>query len=730
MGGLRRGFLGELRRIVRTPLRLALFAAPFLAWAVCAAVYAEHLPRRLHVGVLDQDRTVLSRTLVRDFEAAPVLGARRYPDLDALRTALRDGSVRAAIVIPQGTDEAVREGRTARVTLMRDATRTLPSTQIYTAVATVVSTEAGRLSVARLMRAGLPASAAREMAIPLRLDGRPLGNPWMDYFRAFVPVLLPMFLQLALMVAGASCATHLRKVSRRFQVGRALAWIAPLGLLGSAVEFAMADTVHQAIAAALATLSLSTASGLVGLGFGRLVNDTQRAVQAMLVFNTPAFVLSGFSFPEWAMPRLMEILTRPLPYSLWLDVQLAVTGGSEGHLLRGAGGLALWSLLGALLIVRVHGTPKPEKPFPVRLPAGLRFLAVRGLATLVLAGPPGYLALYGTIYADKEEMRVPVAVAGAGASETNIQIARAIAAHPRLDVEFLPFREGFERVRRGDDRAVVELPDDLQERLRRGRSVSVPMLLHAEKFIPASDLQRAVSEVLGEFSARVRGGIAGRGQATASARELAVPLLLDDRPVGNPKETYGDYMLPVLGFLITHQLLLVAMGVLASARRHGVESIRYPGRQAGMLFLWFSGAALLWTVLGLRILQVPVAVQSPAAVVLATLAGLLGAAGMGAVIGRLCGDPVWVMRLAAFTSYPLFFLSGASWPREAMPAAVRALSWFDPMTPLLDGADRALRLGASVAEIAPALGHGLALGGIWMVAAWIAGWIRLRIDRG
>ena len=31
MGGLRRGFLGELRRIVRTPLRLALFAAPFRA---------------------------------------------------------------------------------------------------------------------------------------------------------------------------------------------------------------------------------------------------------------------------------------------------------------------------------------------------------------------------------------------------------------------------------------------------------------------------------------------------------------------------------------------------------------------------------------------------------------------------------------------------------------------------------------------------------------------------
>jgi len=115
--------------------------------------------------------------------------------------------------------------------------------------------------------------------------------------------------------------------------------------------------------------------------------------------------------------------------------------------------------------------------------------------------------------------------------------------------------------------------------------------------------------------------------------------------------------------------------------------------------------------------------------VLAVLAGLTGAAGLGATIGRLVGDPVWVLRLAAFTSYPLFFLSGASWPLEAMPGLLRFLSWFDPMSPLLDAGDRALRLGASAAEIGPSLLHGVLLGLFWMVATWIAGRIRIAIDR-
>lgn len=729
MRDLARGFVGELLRIARSPLRIALMLSPFVAWAVCVGVYANHLPRGLHVGVLDQDRTTLSRTLARGFEAAPSLHVERFHDIASLQAAIRSGRIRAGIVIPDGCDEAVREGRTARVGLLRDATRTMPSTQIFTAVSTVVATESARLSVARLMRAGVPGSAAREMALPLRLDGRPLGNPWMDYLRSFSPVLLPMFLQMGLMIAGATCATHLRRLTRRFQSGRVLAWVFPQALVGCLVAFALADTIGGGIVSAAATLALCIASAFVGLGVGRVVNDTQRVVQGLLVFNTPAFVVSGFSFPEWAMPRLMEILTRPLPYSLWLDVHLAANGGIDGNLLRGTLGLLGWAIAGLLLCVPSHGIPAPGREFPVQLPRGLRFLTIRGLSILVLLGPPLYFTLYGAIFVEKEETRVPVAVTGSASSQRSIQIARALAAHPRLDVEFPIADDADRRMRSGEVRAVIALPSDLDLRLRRGRAVAVPMLFRADKFMPASDLQRAVSEVLGDASARIRAGLAGKGRNPQGAREFATPLSLDDRAVGNPRDTYGDYMLPVLGFLIAHQLLLVAMGVVASAKRHGVESIRYPGRQAAYLYLWFAAAALAWVATGLPFLDVPVSVSSPAAVVLAVLAGLTGAAGLGATIGRLVGDPVWVLRLAAFTSYPLFFLSGASWPLEAMPGLLRFLSWFDPMSPLLDAGDRALRLGASVPEIGPALLHGVLLGLFWMVAAWIAGRVRIRLDR-
>jgi ABC-2 type transport system permease protein len=724
MSAFGNGFAGESRRIARTPLRLLLLSAPFLAWLVCLSVYALRVPRALHAGVVDLDRTTLSRTLVRDLQSSPSLELSHYASTDDLTAALRRGEIRCGVVVPRGTDEAVREGRTARIPLLRDATRSLPTTQAWQVVNTVVATEAARLSAARLMRAGLPASAARESALPLRLDARPLGNPWMDYLRSFAPALLPMFLQLALMVAGASCAGGARLMPRAWNLGRVAAWMLPAVVLGTLAEMALADGIGAGLGAALATGLLCLASGLFGLGLGRIVRDPQKAVQVLLVFNTPAFLLSGFAFPEWAMPRAMEILTRPLPYSLWLDTALAVSGTTTGHLARGVLGLLGWIVLGALLDL------VPVRRGKTKLGSGIRrtrvpFLAIPGVATLVFLGPPGYFALYGSVYAAKEETRVPVAVVASSPSDQARDLMRSLASHPRLDIHGALPDQARAELASGAVRAVVEIPRDLDLRLGRARSVSLPMLVHADRFLVASDLQRAVSEVLSDASARVRAERLSLGQNPTRARELAAPLLLDDRPLGNPHETYGDYMLPLIGLLIAHQLLLVAAGVVAAQRRSDGLSLRASLGQIGILWAWFSVAAGLWSWIGLAWFDVPVA-PDLLAVVLAIPLGMAGAAGLGAVLGRLAGHPIWLLRLAAFTSYPLFFLSGASWPLEAMPASVRAAAWFNPLAPLLDATDRALRLSASVAEILPALGHALALAALWTTVAMVVGTLARR----
>lgn len=703
MGPFARGLVGEARRMVRGKRRPALLLAPFLAWAVCVAVYAQRLPRDLRIGVLDLDRTSLSRTLVRDLEATPTLDVAGYTDLERVQEDLCRGRIRAAVVVPRGTDEAVREGRTARIAMLRDATRPLPATQIHQAVANVVGTESARLSVARLMRAGLPASHARELAAPLRLDGRPLWNPWLDYLRSFAPALLPMFLQMGMMLAGATCAEGGRRRPRLWAFGRAMAWVAPSALAGGLLHLAMADSLAQGSAMAGSTVVLCLASALVGLGIARRIGDPRKTVQILLVSNTPAFVISGFTFPEWAMPRALEVLTRPMPYSLWFDVAQGVQGVASGTLARGLSGLFLWLCFGTLLALLP--AKAGDRNAKRGTPRALIFPRIPGLATLVLLGPPGYFALYGSIYAEKAQSRVPIAMVAPAPDATTRVIGRSLEAHHRLETHPATRPEAMERLRQGEVRAVLEIPSGIGVRASHGRSTSLPLLVGADRFLVVGDLQRAVSEVLADASTGIRAELLGRGRNPSVARELATPLALEDRPLGNPAETYGDAMLPIVGLLIAHQLLLVGAGLLtSSAGALGPESNFKTCRSIAFLWLWFTAAALAWLTLGLRLFDVPVNPEPPA-VVVATAVGLLGAAAMGGALGRIVGDGTWWLRLAAFSSYPLFFLSGASWPLEASGTIVRLASWLDPMGPLLDAVDRALRLGASLPEVAPSLGR-------------------------
>ena len=50
-------------------------------------------------------------------------------------------------------------------------------------------------------------------------------------------------------------------------------------------------------------------------------------------------------------------------------------------------------------------------------------------------------------------------------------------------------------------------------------------------------------------------------------------------------------------------------------------------------------------------------------------------------------------------SLPLFFLVGVSWPVEAIPPALRAVSRIFPSTSAIDGLVRINQMGASLADV-------------------------------
>lgn len=728
--------LAELRRMWHDKRRLLLWLAPLLASALCIWVYADRIARELPVGFVDQDRSALSRTLERSFDAAPQIALHRMHDAAEITDALQRGQIRGAIIIADGLSEAVREGRTGVVTVWRDSSMPVPTNQIYAATSGVIGTESARLSTGRLMVAGIPYNQAKELALPLRVDSRIPENPYLDYMRYMAPGLIASFLQLALMLAGGSLLPHGWRHSpyaRREMLGRSIPWIFGLGSVASLGLLWLVRHTGYALEAVPATLGvgalLMVASLIFGAAFSRIVVNIHKSAQMLLAFNAPAFLLSGYAFPEWAFPPVLEALTRPLPFSLFVDAWVAINGGPQGKGLSGLLGLSCYVVvpLIILLIPRRHPLLAPHSPpvhqFDTRRRAPwheLRTaLTTPGLSLLFAVALPSYFIIYGSVYAQKEEFKLPLAVTGGQHSEMSRWLTRSLDAHRRLQVLPMNELEANQAMVRGDVRGILHIPENLDWRLRSRLATGIPLELHADRLLPAGDIQRAVSEVL------QAGGVALNARAfmqvglnPSAARERALPIAIDDHPAFNPLETYGDYMLPFLGVLVLHQILLIASAFASAYRTPTITRwIAY--------VLWFSVWMSIWMGFGLRVFDVPNEANWPGVAALCFL-GIGAAACLGMTLGTLLKHELSVLQLIAFTSYPFFFLSGSSWPREMMPPVVQMLGDLIPLTPLCTGINRAYRMGADFNQLSPELLH---LGILLLAYGAIAWWTRRMIVR-
>ncbi len=726
----------ELRRWGDHPTRLLLVLAPLLATAVCLAVYSTRTVRNLPVGLLDLDRTGLSRVLVRDLAATPQMRIFLYNDLEAVRRAFRDGYIKAAAILPEGLDREVRRGHTAKIVFWRDATNPMTANQLYSVMATIVATEGARLETGRLCQAGLSLGQAKEMAVPLRADPRGFANPSFDYLSNFAPGLFPMFLQMALMLAAGSMLPSGWKENptpRRELVARSLPWIGIYSLTAIAFYWFLMPVWGAPATSFLPTFALLTllflASLACGAVFGRLIQSPIPCGQFLLAFNTPAFPLSGYTFPEWAMPPLLSAVTRPLPFSLFVDAYRGLAGGATTPPVWGWIGLVGW-LVGSAFLLSIPRRKRQLAPASVQALgetatgsfSSLRLELVRltrspGLSTLVLVAPVLYLALYGGMYADKEERRLPLAVTGGFSSSMARQISTALGAHPQLRPIPMDPSDALVALQRNEVRAILAIPENLDVRIRRCEATPIPLLFVADRFLPANDLQRSIGEILSGLGAKERSlFLQGKGLAPDLARERATTLILDDRPLGNPRETYGDFMLPSLGILILHQLCLIASAFASAAFPRGRTN--YVTR-LGLLVGWYGLWMAFWVGIVLPAMSVPVDPQILPLVALGLL-GLVATALAGSCLGFLIGDPGMAAQLLAFSSYPFFFSSGASWPRELFPGFISGIGKLVPLTPWISGTNRALRMGAGFGNVAREITHLGILVAFWAMGLFFA----------
>ena len=309
---------------------------------------------RLPLAIVDRDRTVESRELVRAVTASNELveGPRAEPE-DGLRL-FRRGEAVALLEIPRGYAEDVARGRKTRVQLVVDGADAVVANQVLSKVDGLVRAATRRLAGPEAARQDPPV----EVRIWTRYNPEGRSAVFMVPGLAVYLLAISAVLLTALTIAGewerGSMEQLFASPVGRLEIvlGKLLPYLV-LGMLELQLVLAFGAVAFELpILGSVALVFLVGFFFLVGmLGQGLFISVVTRnqlvATQAgALSALLPSMLLSGMVFPLENMPVPLQLLSRIVPARYLVHAL-------RGILLKGNGLDVLWPDLVAVLVFAV-----------------------------------------------------------------------------------------------------------------------------------------------------------------------------------------------------------------------------------------------------------------------------------------------------------------------------------------------------------------------------------------
>lgn len=347
--GFRRVLLAELRQIGARPgLMFMLAPFPLLLFVLLAAVFQLGLPRELPITVVDQDRSTLSRQMVRIVDATPEVAVTREEDtLGEGRRRLLSGEAYAVVLIPARTERDVLAGRRPEVVLFYNNQYMTPGSLVARGVGGALGTVAAGISIEARVARGADVESATQSVTPVPVRQSALFNPSLEYVQFLLAAVMPTVLQIFIGasaalsfsrdrqgIAGLGKSLRLGGTLLRTTAGKlapyTLAYLLVLwgadallfGPMGARFGGSLVFHVAYGVAFVLASQMLGAAAALIA-------RDTVSALAAVGVITGPAFGFTGITFPRLSMNGFSDIWADLLPVTHYLELR-------TDNILRGA----------------------------------------------------------------------------------------------------------------------------------------------------------------------------------------------------------------------------------------------------------------------------------------------------------------------------------------------------------------------------------------------------------
>ncbi len=337
----------------------------------------------------------------------------------------------------------------------------------------------------------------------------------------------------------------------------------------------------------------------------------------------------------------------------------------------------------------------------------------QGVLMFLIIVPLAYPLLYSWIYNNEVTREVPVAVVDRSHSQMSREFTRMLDASPdtKVAVKCNSLEEAKDRVGRGDAYGVVYFPEDFQTRLNRMEQTHVGVYCDMSLMLAYKAIFQTCTAIQGNLNSKIQ--IELSGNFTNRENEITTkPLDFEEVPIFNNTAGYGNFIIPGVLILIIQQTLLLGVGMAAgTARERNNYGFLVPvdrHYRGVMRIIWGKAMAyfMIYTIMAAYLLcAVPrifnfISLINGKELILFCLPFLLACIFFSMTLSALMRYRENVMLLVVFSSVPLLFMSGVSWPQSNIPSFWQGVSWLFPSTFGIRGFVRMNSMGATLTDVA------------------------------
>ncbi|MDX1363380.1 MAG: ABC transporter permease [Arenibacter latericius] len=337
----------EFRRIFSNDVVMAIFfGAPILYGLMFGFVYQQAKVLDLPIVIIDQDNSPASDMVIDAFDDNEVLLVSDIRPLAGnIAQEMPHMGYAAVITIPSNFEADLLQKRYPEIRVDLNMGNILNANTASVNIQSVLLTLNAGIEISGLQKQGLAPEVAAKSYEPFKINFNKLYNSTGNYVSFMLPGLLGgimqqvIFLAMALVFArdfedgyfsklidvNRLSIYHVAVKSTPFLLFIPVMWL----IVSRFIPFFNIDADIYNPAMFILVALLSIASMMIGMLFSVMIPNQLKATELLMVISTPAFVLSGFTWPTMAMPDAIAHIAQYIPLTQFLSGfrKVAVYGG-------------------------------------------------------------------------------------------------------------------------------------------------------------------------------------------------------------------------------------------------------------------------------------------------------------------------------------------------------------------------------------------------------------------